>query len=332
MLKKFCKSVILAALVLTLGISGSALAESNSPVNFRGVGGAVMGGTWNIAFTGIGKLLNEKYPGSNVNVILGAAVSNPLKIEANGGDVTCTQSFNIVNGLKGNAPYKKPLTQLASIANINDVTVVHLVVGKSVDANSLEEIVEKKIPIRLDPGQKGTLHYILGEMLLKELGASYADIQKWGGKVMPVSGADRCSMMQDGTINACFVLGSLQQAQLQEMVVNSGIRWLTVKPEALKAVAEKANIQIATIPASLYNGAVGRDVPALMDTVHMICRKDMSEEDVYKITKVMAEGAQYLHEVLPAWESLNPADMPTHLVAPLHPGAERYYREAGLLK
>ena len=331
-MNRFTRAVISGITLCSLTLCSSlALAEDAAPVNCRGVGGAVMGGTWNVAFTGLGKLLKDKYPGSNVNVILGASVSNPLKLEINGGDVTCTQSFNIYAGVKGLPPFKKPMTHLASIANINDVTVVHLVVDKSVPADSLEEVVEKKIPLRLDPGAKSTLSNILGERLLKEMGASYADIVKWGGKVSPVSGSDRVSMMQDGTLTACFILGSFQQAQLQEMAIN-GIKWLTVKPETLEKVAREAGIQVRTISGSLYNGAVGRDVPALADTVHVICRKEMSEEDVYKITKALTEGYEYMHDVLPAWESLTPETMPKDLIAPLHPGAERYYREVGLIK
>jgi len=332
MLGKLARTLCLGALALTVGLSGPVMAESKDPVTFRAIGGSVMGGTWNVAFTGLGNLLKKNYPGSNVNVLLGAALSNPLKLENNGGDVTCTQSFNIVNGLKGNAPFKKPLTQLASIANINDTTVIHILAGKSLKVDSLEEIIDQKIPVRLDPGTKGTLHNVLGERLLKEMGASYADITKWGGKVMPVSGADRVSMMQDGTINLCIFLGSLQQAQLQELVTTAGVRWLTVKPETLKKVADAAGIQTAIIPGSLYNGAVGRDVLALADTVHMICRKDMPEEAVYKITKMLCENYKYMHQIQVAWSTLKPETMATGLVAPMHPGAEKYYREAGLLK
>ena len=328
LLRKLC----LSFMALTIGLSGTAMAESNAPVTFRAVGGSVMGGTWNVAFTGLGNLLKKNYPGSNVNVLLGAALSNPLKLEVNGGDVTCTQSFNIINGLKGNPPFKKPLTQLASIANINDVTVIHIYASKSLEADSLEEVIAKKLPIRLDPGAKGTLHFVLGEMLLKAMGASYADIEKWGGKVMPVSSADRVGMMQDGTINACFMLGSLQQAHLQEMVTSAGIKWLSVNPDTLKKVAKEAGIQTAVIPGTLYNGAVGRDILALADTVHMICRKDMSEDAVYKITKMLCENYEYMHQIQTAWDTLKPETMPLGLVAPLHPGAEKYYREAGLIK
>ena len=138
--------------------------------------------------------------------------------------------------------------------------------------------------------------------------------------------------VQDGTINACFMLGSLNQAHLQEMVTSAGIKWLSVNPETLKKVAAEAGIQTAIIPGSLYNGAVGRDILALADTVHMICRKDMPEESVYKITKMLCENYEYMHQIQSAWDSLKPETMPKGLVAPLHPGAERYYREAGLIK
>lgn len=328
----YLRKILPVFLLLSLCSVPAAMAEDNAPVNVRAIGGSVMGGTWNVAFTGLGKLLKDNYPGSNVNVLLGASVSNPLKIENNGGDISATQSYNITAGLKGRPPFKKPLQEVASIANVNDTTVIHLIVAKDVPADSLEEIVEKKIPLRLDPGAKGTLSNILGELLLKEMGASYADIIKWGGRVTPVSGADRTGMMQDGTINASFIVGSIEQSQLQEMVINSGIKWLTVNMETLQKVAGDTGINITNIPADLYNGAVGRDVPALSDTVHIIVRKDLPEDVVYKITKTLAEGHEYLGEVQPMWKTLKPETMPQGLVAPLHPGAEKYYREAGLLK
>ena len=57
-MNRFLRNVISGLTICALTASSSlALAGDTSPVSFRGVGGAVMGGTWNVAFTGIGILL-----------------------------------------------------------------------------------------------------------------------------------------------------------------------------------------------------------------------------------------------------------------------------------
>ena len=79
------------AIGLTLAFAAPAAAEDTKPINFRAVGGAVLGGTWNVGLTGVGKLVNDRYPGSAINVLQGASVSNPLRLEQNAADVTLTR-------------------------------------------------------------------------------------------------------------------------------------------------------------------------------------------------------------------------------------------------
>ena len=96
------------AIGLTLAFAAPAAAEDTKPINFRAVGGAVLGGTWNVGLTGVGKLVNDRYPGSAINVLQGASVSNPLRLEQNAADVTLTQTFNTVAARDGKDPYRNP--------------------------------------------------------------------------------------------------------------------------------------------------------------------------------------------------------------------------------
>jgi len=83
-----------------------------------------------------------------------------------------------------------------------------------------------------------------------------------------------------------------------------------------------------------------QDVPCL-DWSHwgILCRDDMPEELAYRVTAVLVEEraefeARFRH--LPVHQSpltypIDPQRMPTGVDLPLHPGAERYYREHGYL-
>ena len=195
------------AIGLTLAFAAPAAAEDAKPINFRAVGGAVLGGTWNVGLTGVGKLVNDRYPGSAINVLQGASVSNPLRLEQNAADVTLTQTFNTVAARDGKAPYKKPLKNVASLANMNDTSRLSIIVSADLPVNTFDELMEKKLPVRLDRGAKGTLHNVVGAMLLAEYGYTYDDITKWGGAHTAVSANDRVGMFQDGTLNAYLTLG-----------------------------------------------------------------------------------------------------------------------------
>ena len=266
------------AIGLTLAFAAPAAAEDAKPINFRAGGGAVLGGTWNVGLTGVGKLVNDRYPGSAINVLQGASVSNPLRLEQNAADVTLTQTFNTVAARDGKAPYKKPLKNVASLANMNDTSRLSIIVSADLPVNTFDELMEKKLPVRLDRGAKGTLHNVVGAMLLAEYG------------------------------------------------------WLPVSDKVLKSVTAKTGQSIGVIPADFYGGAVGRDIPCITDSTVMLVRKNMPDADVYKITKAIVEGFEELHAVQPTWKTLVPEHMADNLALPLHPGAEKYYREAGIIK
>lgn len=319
------------ALALTVGIT-SGHAEDKSPVTLRAVGGANMGGTWNVGLAGLGKLVNDRYPGSTFNILQGSSSSNPLRLEANSGDITVTQSLNTYSALTGTAPYKKKMENLTSIANIQDISRFHVICSKKLPVNSLDELLEKKLPVKLDRGKPGQMQHEIGKRVLAEYGLTYDDIEKWGGHVSGVSNNDLVSLMQDGTIDIVFKVGPGEQSQLQEMVLNADVKWLPISEKVLKAVAEKSGLGIGVVPGTYFGGAVGKDIPCLTDTSIFIMRKGVSEEDAYKVTKSLVEGYKELGIIQPAWNTLDPQKMPLNMVLPLHPGAEKYYHEAGLLK
>ena len=243
-----------------------------------------------------------------------------------------TQTFNTVAARDGKAPYKKPLKNVASLANMNDTSRLSIIVSADLPVNTFDELMEKKLPVRRARGAKGPLHNVVGAMLLAEYGYTYDDITKWGGAHTAVSANDRVGMFQDGTLNAYLTLGPGQQSHIQELVLNAKVKWLPVSDKVLKSVTAKTGQSIGVIPADFYGGAVGRDIPCITDSTVMLVRKNMPDADVYKITKAIVEGFEELHAVQPTWKTLVPEHMADNLALPLHPGAEKYYREAGIIK
>ena len=64
---------------------------------------------------------------------------------------------------------------------------------------------------------------------------------------------------------------------------------------------------------------------------HIMSSCDMSDERAYGITKALAENMEQLSVPIASLKGIEAADMAEDIGVPMHPGAEKYYREAGVL-
>lgn len=84
-----------------------------------------------------------------------------------------------------------------------------------------------------------------------------------------------------------------------------------------------------TIPANTYPGQT-KDIQTIAQPNFLAVRDDMSEEDVYQLTKTIYENLPFLNGIHKATKDMSLEKAIDGLPVPLHPGAARYYREAGL--
>jgi len=85
------------------------------------------------------------------------------------------------------------------------------------------------------------------------------------------------------------------------------------------------------IPAGTYPSQ-DKDINTIAQPNFLACRADLPEEVVYKITKTIYENLPFLHNIHKATEAMKLERATKGLPAPLHPGAEKFYREAGIIK
>ena len=102
-------------------------------------------------------------------------------------------------------------------------------------------------------------------------------------------------------------------------------------PTIDKLVEENAYYAYATIPAGLYKG-LEKDVTVFGVGATFVSSTKTSEDTVYQIVKAVFENFDRFKRLHPAFANLKKEDMiRNNLSAPLHPGAEKYYKEAGLM-
>jgi TRAP transporter TAXI family solute receptor len=89
--------------------------------------------------------------------------------------------------------------------------------------------------------------------------------------------------------------------------------------------------QPATIPAGTYEGMSG-DTPTAAVPNFLVTAETVPDDVVYQMTKVFYENLDTLKSAHNAAKTIELKNALKGMPVPLHPGAERYYKEVGLIK
>ncbi|MGI6066949.1 MAG: TAXI family TRAP transporter solute-binding subunit [Bacillota bacterium] len=108
-------------------------------------------------------------------------------------------------------------------------------------------------------------------------------------------------------------------------------KFISIDEEKRDSLVEKHALKKVTIPAGTYNGQ-DYDVQTVGMPCVLFTRDDVSEEVIYNLTKKLVEEKEYLSKVHVLFEEFKPEEAWQNTGIELHPGAEKYYKEAGLME
>lgn len=331
-MKKLTLSLALMGLILAAGplpSSFSSPAQAEENLNVRIVG-ASLGGSVNRSYAAFAQAFMKEYPGANVDILPGGAVANPTRMQRGAGELSHTQTIALNAAYNGIDPYKEKHGDLMSMFRIGDETRLHFIARDAVPFKTLDDIRDKKLAISLAMSPKGTTNELYGRWVLEAYGITYDDIRKWGGTVNFSAYDTVTNSMKDNQIDMLVWVGPGEPVFMQEVALGQKLRWIPVKPEVMEKMKEKG-LRPTVVKGTEFNGMVGSDIPCLTDTNEIFCRKDTPEELVYKITKVWVEHHKEIGDANPGWACFEPSVAGRETTLPQHPGATRYFREAGLL-
>ncbi|GAA5078204.1 TAXI family TRAP transporter solute-binding subunit [Maritalea mobilis] len=173
-------------------------------------------------------------------------------------------------------------------------------------------------------GQRGTM-----EVLMAELGWTMDDFSV----ASELQAAEQSQALCDNNIDAMIYTVGHPSGSIQEATTACDSVLVNVTGEAVDALVE-ANpfYRTATIPGGMYRGN-DEDTTTFGVGATFVTSADVPEEVVYQVVRAIFEDIDQFRGLHPAFANLDPAEMANDgLSAPLHPGAERYYREAGLIE
>lgn len=284
------------------------------------------GGTSGVYYplgVGLSKIYGEKIKGSKVQVqSTKASVENLNLIQSGKGEIAFVLGDLVKYGWEGNAEagFKSKLNNLRGIAGIYP-NYVHIVASKSSNIKSIADLKGKRVSVGAP--KSGT--ELQARAILKAAGMSYSDL----GKVEYLPFGQSVELIKNRQIDATVQSAGLGVASIKDLA-NSVEVVIVEIPESLIAKLGAPYVS-ATIPGGTYQG-VNENVKTAGIVNFLITSKKVSNKTAYEMTKNVFENLPALIATHAAAKNININKALTGMPVPLHPGAQKYYKEKGLVK
>lgn len=292
--------------------------------------GATTTGTLFMIINAIGECVERSYPGSVVTIISGSVGVNPTRISNNEADASLTHNVTAFAAIQGKPPFGEKTENIASIASLYP-SVLQIAVTKQAGIYTMDEFINNKMPLKFSLGQRGSNTDILFNEIIAEYGITIDDIQAWGGEIVYQGISNTAQMLADGSIDGGVFSILVPIPQLLEASRGDDFTILKINQQVLQILTEQYNYEHTIIPAESYP-FMKEDIPTICSYTIVIVPADSSDEAAYKIAASITEHIEYLHTVHVSLENITTESLVTNLGIPLHPGAEKYYREQGIIK
>ena len=311
-------TVLFGVFILAAGllVPGTGLAAKKQIT----IGTASMGGAYYPVGTGVASLINKYVPEVDVRVeVTGGAVENPRLVGAGETDLGITNTSTGFFAVKGMKPYPKELP-IQAICLMYPSTF-HMVTRKNSGIQTLSDLKGKRAAV--GPAGGGTISLLnrlltIYNMTVKDFKTSY------------ISYKDGSLALQDGNVDATILLAGAPTSAVKELIVRTPIQFLRMKDKEVKQFLDKYPYYVRVIiPKSYYETEA--DVLTVGAGNLLIVNKKMSADLAYKITAALYNHVDEFKKVHPATKVVSLESGP-NAVIPLHPGAERYFKEKGVLK
>lgn len=322
-MKRFLKCAWVAVGVVFFLVFGIGL-QAQAADERLAIGTASTGGTWYPLGGGVAAMINKYVPGYQaVAHPSGASIENIRAIMKKQDALSLSMpdtAFQAYNGLEAFAG--KPAKELRGLMSTYPIDIQFYTLDKS-PIKTIKDLKGKKVAV----GAPGSGTEAMARYVLKVYGLTYDDINE-----QFLSATETSEAIKDGNIDAGIVTLGTPAPTLMDLATQRDIRFLDIEPE----VAQKINKEFpayfpTTIPAGTYNK---QDKPhhTLAWMGLFVVHKDMSDQLAINILKAVFEHKDELDKIHAQFKKISLENAVKGMPIPWHPGAEKLYKEKGVLK
>jgi len=285
------------------------------------------GGTWTPMAAATADVIKKRFPELDVQVEPGAALVNMEKIRNDKADLGWSMTTVLADARAGTNTWKGKQTDRPLYVAGYYPNVWQLIVPQDSDVRKLADLKGKAVAL---PPRGNTSLAEGWEFLLKASGMKLDDLgtKSFGSiseNVELIKNRQAVAMGWYTTVPASFVLDLGSSRKLRMVPLSEDI---IAKMRQLNAGFVRHVVPKATYAAY----GIDEDVVTIQAPTILIASSKTPPEVIYKVTKAIVEGREAFANVTAAMKGVTAKDMAQNFGLPYHPGAEKYYKEAGLLK
>ena len=285
------------------------------------------GGTSGVYYpigVGLSQIYSNGIEGSKTSVqATKASVENLNLLQAGRGELALALGDSVADAWNGveDAGFKAPLKKLRAIGSTYP-NYIQIVASKESGIKTLADLKGKRISVGAP--KSGT--ELNARAIFKAAGLSYEDM----GKVEFLPYAESVELIKNRQLDATLQSSGLGMAAIRDLAATMPISFVAI-PQDVVGKIDNAAYQAAVIPAKTYDGQE-EDVPTVAIQNILVTHEGVSDDVAYKMTKLMFDNLERLGNAHSAAKDIKLEAATQNLPIPLHPGAERFYKEAGVLK
>jgi TRAP transporter TAXI family solute receptor len=313
--------------VLLVGIamlSGAPVLAGDEMIS---IGAGNVMGVYYAAGSGMAKIFNHKrqeYHQWFVTVASLGSVENINNVLQGKVEFGLAQANMLDRAVRGREPWTVPQTNLQAVLSLytEDFTIV---AAGDAGIEALADLKGKRVNI----GAPGSSDGVYAREVLEKSGVRVEDVE-----ISEQPSFKASDLLSEGKIDAYFFTAGHPNLSVRE--VTSGKRKARLLPldQSLieQFLAARPLLKAVSISTDYYPGLENRAaVPTVGVKVVLFTREGMTEETVYRLVKEVMTHLDLFRRQQPALAGLTAEEMAAVQVLPLHPGAVRYFREAGLV-
>ncbi|KAF5028168.1 NMT1-like family protein [anaerobic digester metagenome] len=304
----------------------SATSAASAPKNSTAIQicGATSGGTYFLLANAIAQMLNTNvgdwFKASAQST--GGTPANIRLMEDGETDFAFGQSGVAQQAMEGLGSFDKKYTNFASVTYVYP-NVMQIGVRKDAKITSFADFKGKTFCA----GASGSATELNTRDMFAAAGIAYED-----STIEYTSETQSADLIKNRQAQGANLIAALGAAAMTDLMSSGDCEIYSFSDEEIKAICAMNPAYFEfTIPAGTYPNQ-DKEVKTFAVANYIFCRADLSEDIVYQFTKAIYENADTLKAAHKAAGDIKPENCVNGLTVPLHPGAEKYYKEIGALK
>ena len=309
--------------------------HSEDKVDVLAVSGSP-GGGWYSTMAALGQIITQNDPSINIKPTPGSSFTNIIRVSSNEAQLGFTFPFWISQAFSQTGPFatRKKIQpgSLMAIAGGFGSSPLQIVVSaelaKQYNINTVKDLIDKKVRMKIVVNKPGTHEEWALREILNFYGSSLKDIQSWGSKIHYGGYTDYVQLIKDGHADVMLIDVKPPAGPIVEAQLSRDLKLIPLTKDAIEYMVKEQGHTSLTISSGTYEGQTN-DYPTVTMLTVMITNNQMSDRAAYSMVKALAKDQNKIRKISPSLEVFNAKTSWQNLIAPLHPGADKAYKELG---